>query len=196
MQTYFCQCTSCGREFLLDSYFSLSSLGALSTSEALAAGPELGKKMMWDVCFPAEYADCPEDVPDPIKVFYLEAVRALGSSLPNAAGAMFRKTLEAATLDQNITSLLSSMAINGYSKKSLFGRIEELNKSGVISPVIFRLADAIRQEGNAAVHDTTAYSLSEAKALKAFTESVLMQLFTIPAKLSLTRAVVNKSVHP
>ena len=196
LQTYFCQCTGCGREFLLDSYFSLSKLGGLSTLEALAAGPELGKQMGWDVCFPAEHASCPEDVPETVKVFYLEAARALASSLPNAAGAMFRKTLEAATLDQSIISLLSTVDIEKYKKKSLFGRIEDLKIAGVISPPIYGLVDTIRLEGNAAVHDVSAYSLHEAKELSNFTDSMLMQIFTIPAKLNLTRSVANKSAQP
>jgi hypothetical protein len=193
LKTYFCACTSCDREFLVDSYFSLSKLGALSPVDVLAAGNDLSNRMSWTVCFPLEYVETPDDVPETVLPFYTEAARALANSLPNAAGAMFRKTLEAATLSENILSKIDQVVVERYQKQTLFNRILELRKLGVIPPALDELFDTIRLEGNSAVHDIREYSTSEAQALKYFTDALLMQVFSLPAKFKATRVAIKKS---
>lgn len=189
LQSYFCKCTGCEREFLLDSYLSLSKLGSLTTVEALTQTEDLNQKLSWEIGFPIEFVAIPEAVPPPVCFFYFEATKALNCGLPNAAGAMFRKALDVATVESSITCQLESdTALAVYNKKSLYLRLAELKKAGIIPPAIHRLVDTIRLEGNVATHDNDTYTIKEADALRLFVDSLLMQLFTIPAKLDQTRS--------
>ena len=114
----------------------------------------------------------PKYTPDNIASFYVQGLASLFTRHYDAAGSMFRKTLD--------TGLKNSFpAIQG----SLSTRIKTAAKEHQLTPSLADLADHIRLEGNKAVHEEEPFSAEEAEDLQAFTELVLSYLYFLPGKL-------------
>ena len=84
---------------------------------------------------------------------------------------MFRKTLEIA-LKQRFSD----------EARDLYQRIELAKKQGKLTPDLAEWAHQIRIDGKDAVHDET-FSEERAHDLRAFTELILLYLFTLPKML-------------
>ena len=101
------------------------------------------------------------------------------ANLPNnwdAAGAMFRKTLE--------TGLKHEFPkIQG----TLFERIQEAAKQHHLTPDLANWAHQIRLDGNDAAHEEEPFSQDDAERLSVFTDMVLRYLFTLPGMLKQAR---------
>lgn len=115
----------------------------------------------------------PKFVPENVERFYLQGLSSLGSSSWDAAGSMFRKTLDTATKAIN-TSL---------TERRLVDRIDKLFDSGGLTKQLQEWAHEIRMDGNDAVHDDDPFTENDAKELKDFTEIFLQYTFSMPGKL-------------
>ena len=94
----------------------------------------------------------------------------------DAAGMMFRETLEAA-LKELFPALSGKLNF----------KIKEAAAQQLLTPGLAEWAHHIRLEGNKAAHDAP-YTEQEAEALAAFTEMVLVYLFTLPGMVEKKRA--------
>ena len=162
-------------------------MSELSTVEKLAGFASSSTNLSQTYSFPSIFVSEPEGTPAKVLEYYKEAVLALNNNLPNASGAMFRKCLEAATLDDELIGEGKIANIQNYKSKTLYLRLQELKQNGQIPPALHSLADTLRLEANLATHDMDSFTFEEAKALHQFTDAFLMQIFTIPIKLRLTR---------
>ena len=115
-------------------------------------------------------------------LFYKQAT----NNLPNdwdAAGVMFRKTLEAALKDK-------FPSIQG----TLNQRINEAANQQKLTPEMAQWAHQIRIDGNDAAHGDKPLSQKDAQNLADFTRLVLLYLFTLPGML--TQAQAPSSTTP
>ena len=127
----------------------------------------------------------PEHLPDAIKAVFQEGARCLVVGCFNAAATMFRLALDLATKDR----LLSPEAEDGLDDKArhfLARRLRWLFDNGKLPESLRELSSIVKDEGNTGAHDGT---LDEAAAedLIDFTERLLTQLYTEPAKLRLAK---------
>ena len=116
--------------------------------------------------------DAPRFTPERAKGFFQQGMSSLHIGNPDAAGAMFRKSLESG-LKQRFSS----------NKRNLIDKIKDAASKGLITDEMADWADHIRISGNEAVHDDD-YTMEQAKALRVFTELVLIYLFELPGRLT------------
>ncbi|MGF7168896.1 hypothetical protein FHS91_000551 [Sphingobium xanthum] len=122
--------------------------------------------------------EAPAGVPENVTGFYLQGLENLHHQRWDAAGAMFRKTLDTAT--KTIAPDLKSI--------SLFARINKLVEQGLLTPAMGDWSHEIRLDGNDAVHDEEPETESDAKKSQKFTEAFLNYTFTLPAMVADSRA--------
>ena len=117
----------------------------------------------------------PEYTPEEVSRFYRQGAASLPHH-PDAAGAMFRKSLEKALSHEfpNITG-------------RLFDRIQEAVQQGALTLAMGQWAHQIRLDGNEAVHGDEPFSLDDARRLETFTDLVFRYLFTLPGMLKKAR---------
>jgi hypothetical protein len=120
----------------------------------------------------------PTGVPENISSFYQQAVENLRAGRWDAAGAMFRKTLDVAT----------KLVATGDNSANLYSRIERLVSSGLLTPAMGDGSHEIRLDGNNAVHDEEPETQSDAEASHKFTEAFLTYAFSLPQLVRESRA--------
>lgn len=120
--------------------------------------------------------EAPDHLPDNVHAYFLEAAANVKSG-PNAAGAMFRKSIDVA---------LSQVAPEA--KGTLYARIDQAAEQDKITNDIAEWAHQVRLEGNDAAHSEDPFTPEEALQLHKFTELLLMYLFTLPGMLAERRA--------
>lgn len=113
----------------------------------------------------------PPYTPDEVARYFIQGMDNVPKNW-DAAGAMFRKALEAA-LKHKFSDLSGT----------LFSRIQQAAKRHDLTPELAKWSDQIRIEGNKAVHDEGPYQKEEARQLEAFTDMVFRYLFTLPGML-------------
>ncbi|MYE14829.1 MAG: DUF4145 domain-containing protein [Gammaproteobacteria bacterium] len=116
--------------------------------------------------------DAPAHTPQNVAHFYRQAVRSM-PGLWDAAGSMFRKTLESA-LKAKFPSLSGS----------LYDRIKSAGEKGWLTKELAAWADHIRLDGNDAIHDENPFEQDQAETLATFTRLILLYLFTLPGMLA------------
>lgn len=94
----------------------------------------------------------------------------------DAAGTMFRKTLDTA-----LTKKFPAI------KGTLAQRIRKAADGGLLTPEMADWADEIRRLGNEAAHEEEPFTEEDARALHAFTGLVLRYLFTRPGMIAAAR---------
>lgn len=191
-----CTNNECGKEFLVDSYFSLSTMSQLDTISLLKTmrADNSNKKYSWNKCYPLEHSpNCPKHLPSNVEIAYNEGAMALMYSLPNAAGVMFGRALELATQAESLLNQIPENQQNKFRKQNLYHRIEMLKNSGIITNLIFELADAIRIERNSAAHESSNFSMDEASKLKSFLDAFFGLVFTIQYNADSVRRNANQS---
>lgn len=127
--------------------------------------------------WPSFKSDIPEGVPENVILFYDQGLRSLHEKRWDAAGAMFRKTLDVATkiLDpQN-------------SKSNLFTRINKLVETGLLTQSMGDWSHEIRIDGNDAVHDEEPETPEDALSAQKFTEAFLIYAFSLPKMVETNR---------
>ncbi|BBE08598.1 Uncharacterized protein MCB1EB_0437 [Mycoavidus cysteinexigens] len=128
--------------------------------------------------FPAPPAtNAPDHVPDDVKRCFEQAAKSRNAGLFDAAGMMYRKTLE--------------IALKGFAPEivawRLDTRIDKLAKEGQITPALRDWAHEIRTLGNDVVHNAIEVTQAEANQLHMFCTMLLMYLFTVPEEIALNR---------
>lgn len=123
-----------------------------------------------------EFRIAPEHTDTRVADLFKQAVTALESGSADAAGGMFRKSLDVAT--KKLTS-----DVPEAQGQWLKARIETMRNNGMLTEALYEWATIIKDEGDDASHDEDPYTLEEAKELSEFTEVFLMYVYTIPKKI-------------
>ena len=118
----------------------------------------------------------PDHLPDNIRSFFQQGMDNLSGNF-DAAGAMFRKTLDVALKDK-----FSDI------KGTFNQRIDEAAKQQGLTPDLADWAHQIRLDGNEASHGEEPFSQEDAQRLSSFTELVLRYLYTLPGMLERAKA--------
>lgn len=113
----------------------------------------------------------PSDTPPTIARYFEQGTSSLESANFDAAGMMFRKTLESATkfLDPDLSS------------RPHIKRIDSLASSGRLTSDMATWAHEVRLGGNDAAHEDDPFTVEEALDLKNFIENFLRYAFTLPS---------------
>ena len=121
----------------------------------------------------------PEHLPKQINDVFMEAARCHSIGCWNAAGAMFRASVDIATKD-----ILPTKGPKEIHRKYLARRLEWLFHEKKIPENLRELSTCIREDGNDAVHDA---SLTEADAndLLEFADALLTSIYTQPEQIKL-----------
>jgi hypothetical protein len=187
-EDFFCRCVGCSQIFLVEHETATPELEKyLEEIAARTKGAE-PKQRSSERRFPVEYVDALAGLPAEVDAFYREATAALSHELPNAAGAVFRKTMEAATLSEAVINQIPADQHARYRRAKLYDRITTLKDTDVIPKALYAIADIVRTEGNAAVHDLETYTIDEATALKAFTDTFLQHVIVLPSMIASARS--------
>lgn len=168
-------CGVCGRgSIVLSRHLAGIEHPDLCTHDTSFPGSDYVIEARW----PSATLSIPESTPDAIAHFYRQGLENLGARRWDAAGAMFRKTLDVATkaLDPDLKKL------------SLFHRIERLAEDGMLTPAMRAWSHEIRLDGNDAVHDETPETEADATVTQRFAEAFLTYAFTLPAMVEANRA--------
>ena len=134
-------------------------------------------------CGPQETA-APEHTPDDVASDYREAMDSLQRKNHNAAGVMFRKTLQRAT-----TAVASLNNIERFKPKvPLQHRIDALARDALLTEGMRELAVAIKLDGNAAAHEEDRdFDAASAVRIQEFTHLFLTYTFTLPVSVRKAR---------
>ena len=127
--------------------------------------------------WPSLNIDIPLGVPENIARFYEQGLINLAGQQWDAAGAMFRKTLDIATKKLNPEKI----------NKTLFQRINLLVENDILTPAMGEWSHEIRLDGNDAVHDDEPETQGDASASQVFTEAFLRYAFTLPSMVEENR---------
>jgi hypothetical protein len=116
--------------------------------------------------------EAPEHTPDNIRHYYLQGMDNINRKNFDAAGTMFRKSLDSAL-----------RRLHSSGKGALQQRIDSLPDEIGITPAMRQWAHEIRILGNDAAHEEEPFKESETRPLQAFTELFLTYAFTLPGML-------------
>lgn len=130
-------------------------------------------------------AELSEHIPERIAGLFREANECRQMTWYEAAGAMYRKTLDVAT--KHIYSHDHRLA-EKQPAQALRVRIKSLGEMNILGEDIVELADVAALDGNDATHDVDPYSKDEAEALEDLTLDLLDRLFVRPAKIAAVKA--------
>jgi hypothetical protein len=124
-------------------------------------------------------------VPQRVSDLFTEANECRQMTWYEAAGAMYRKTLDVATkhIYQHDVRLAEREPAN-----ALRARIRALGELKILELDIVELADVAALDGNDATHDVDPYTAEEAEALEDLTLDLLDRLFVRPARLAAVKA--------
>ncbi len=121
--------------------------------------------------------EIPDYLPPQVLNAFKEGVINLPQS-PNAAGAMFRRSLEIGL------KLLDPKS----SEFKLLNRIDRLASEGKITNAIKEWSHQIRLDGNDALHEIEELTNDDAEQLHLFTKYSLLYLFTLPKQVELAKS--------
>ena len=155
----FAKCGHCGHGIIALFQGGYSSLEKFYTDEIKGVYPAP----------PSE--DAPLFTPERTKRFFQQGMSSLHIGNPDAAGAMFRKSLESG-LNEKFSS----------NERNLIGKIKDAASKGLITDEMADWAHHIRISGNEAAHNDD-YTMEQARTLRVFTELVLTYLFELPGRL-------------
>lgn len=184
----FTSCRACRRPSLFKMYG-----GSLSDppSAKLFAGQDLTNIFQAKVAPPIvrNSAICPQYVPEEISRLFAEAALCLAFSAFDASGAMFRKTIDAATRSK-IGIAPESVEkgnvdyISWKTAKDLRLRLDWLFDRGKLPSDLKDLVSCVHQDGNDAAHSVHTIGEAGALDLQDFTTEILEVLFTRPGQIA------------
>ena len=143
--------------------------------EDLAFTPD---KFVIRATWPRFAGRCPAEVPANVESFYNQGLENLAAGRWDAAGAMFRKSLDVAT----------KLIAPEKRSKTLYVRINELVAEGKLTAAMGEWSHEIRLDGNGAVHDEEPETKEDARVMQRFAEALLTYTFTLPAMVETNRA--------
>ncbi|MBB6414243.1 DUF4145 domain-containing protein [Mesorhizobium sangaii] len=124
-------------------------------------------------------------VPDRVADLFREAAISRRAHRYEAAGAIFRKTIDVASKHLYATD---ERLKDRKPADALRSRLKALGELKILDEEIVELADVAALDGNDAVHDVDPYTAAEAEALEDLTADLLDRLFVRPAKLAAVKA--------
>lgn len=130
-----------------------------------------------------ERLEAPESISITVQKPFLQGLDNAQRGNHDAAAAMFRKALEAATRELDPTT----------ANKPLAKRIDLLADSGKLTADLKEWAHLIRLDGNQGVHDDEELSSAEIEQLKEFTRLFLIYTFTLPAQVRARKEAAAQS---
>jgi hypothetical protein len=164
----FLQCEGCGEGLVVVAHAFPNTVAQWAGNQAASPGNTLR------VYPEPKGVRSPADIPPKVAAAFLSGLDNLGrKGGANAAGAMFRRSIELAA------RAIDQAAPAGINLKQ---RIERL-PDAVATPAMKEWAQHIRLEGNDAVHGPDEYSDQDAKDLHTFAELFLTYAFTLPEML-------------
>lgn len=134
--------------------------------------------------YPNTTLNTPEDCPESVQKFYVQGLINLAGGNWDAAGAMFRKSLDVAT----------KIIAPELKDKSLFQRINHLVDIGHFTPALGEWSHELRIDGNEAVHDEEPETADDANSMQKFAEAFLRYSFTLPNLVARNRAKRESAV--
>jgi hypothetical protein len=132
----------------------------------------MGDSKLMEIWPKRQPAEAPQHLPPNVASYYLQGVDNLRCRNFDAAGTMFRKSLDAGL-----------KKIDPAGRGSLEKRIDSLSDTTGVTPAMKSWAHQIRHLGNDAAHEDEPFTLEEAGALQSFTELFLTYAFTLPGML-------------
>jgi hypothetical protein len=129
--------------------------------------------------------DISDDIPERIADLFREAAMSRQLGHNEAAGAIFRKTLDVATKHLFNTD---DRLKDRKPADALRSRIRALGEMKILEADIVELADVAALDGNDSTHDEDPYTPDEAEALEDLTKDLLDRLFVRPARLAAVKA--------
>ena len=179
----FCCCRECDRTTI----FVINQKGRSTTSNAMnimSVDGSLNKRC--NIMKFINYSDIsienpPEHLPENIKNVFNEAARSYAIECWNAAGCMFRTSVDLATKD-----LLqkNNCEPDQHTRRSLARRIYWLFENGFLSNDLLELSSCIKEDGNDAAHTATLRK-EDAEDLLDFTFALLERIYTIPMNVEI-----------
>lgn len=130
-------------------------------------------------------ADPPKHLPEKIDNIFREAATCTAVGCWNAAGAMFRATVDLATRPM-LPAVADPAGPNARVRRDLGLRLPWMFDAGILPPDLRELSTCIREDGNDAAHQGT-LSEADAEDLHDFTRTLLERLYTLPEKLRLAQ---------
>ena len=138
---------------------------------------------------PAEYCievapvppstDAPRHTPENVASFFRQGKESVNQGSWDAAGMMFRKTLETG-LKAKFPEVTSSL--------TPYERIEKAAKLHKLTPDLAEWSHRIRNLGNDATHEEEPFTETQAREIADFTRIVLEYLFTYPEEVKAARS--------
>ncbi len=126
-----------------------------------------------------------EAIPANIASIFKQGATCRRLQMADAAGAMFRKTIDVATKAVFETD---PRLAEKRPAEALRVRIKALGQFKVLEEDIVELADVVAVDGNDAVHEVDPYTAEEAEALEDLTLDLLDRMFVKPARIAAVRA--------
>lgn len=133
--------------------------------------------------------DVPAHLPLEVETAYKEGLICMSVKCANAAGAMFRLSLDLAT-KQLLNELKSNGSVEGVPRNAqdrLADRIVWLIENGHVPQRLKPLADEVRLTGNDGAHDGS-LTMDDAFDLRDFSEAYLEEMFTVRGRLATAEA--------
>ena len=130
--------------------------------------------------YPPSEGDIPDYLPEEVERLFKQGANNLPSN-PDAAGIMLRKTLEAVLRDKCPDT-----------KGSLFERIDQAAKIGILTADLTSYAHTIRLEGNEAAQG--GYDEADAQRLHSLVKLVLHYIYTLPGMQAQVDAEASAAV--
>lgn len=124
-----------------------------------------------------EKKESPKHIPENVERFLQQGFINFKAEHYDAAGAMARKTLEAALVAHS----------PDLKKGSLKERIDKLKESGVLTESLADWAHNVRLLGNDAVHDLEPADPADVNQALQLAEYLLIYLFTLPTEIELAK---------
>ena len=175
----FFACNACGRGSIYlgqPSQNPMQQSGALDISQHYRADPV--------VVFPHDRV-LSSHIPDRLLDLFKQAARCRQLLMHDAAGAMFRKTIDVATIDIFSTDIRLAGKNPANAARA---RVIALGQMKVLDEDIVELADVALMDGNDAAHDVDPYSADEAEALEELTADLLDRMYVRPARVAAVKA--------
>ncbi|MER8839450.1 DUF4145 domain-containing protein [Mesorhizobium sp. M0913] len=126
-----------------------------------------------------------DSIPDRVAFLFYEAAICRRAHRYEAAGAIFRKTIDVASKHLYSTD---ERLKDRKPADALRSRLRALGDLRILDEEIVELADVAALDGNDAAHDVDPYTAAEAEALEDLTADLLDRLFVRPARLAAVKA--------
>jgi Domain of unknown function (DUF4145) len=126
----------------------------------------------------------PDHVPEPIANVFMEGATCLSVECWNAAGAMFRASIDLAT--RPLLPVEETHGLNNKTRRDLGLRLRWLFESGRLPNDLHELSNCIREDGNDGAHQGS-LKKEDAEDLLDFARALLERLFTEPRRLEIAK---------